>query len=326
MDKLQLGVTLYSYTQEYLKGTMTLEDCFKEASKTGATGIELVGTQMIKSYPYLTDEVLGEIRSYCSKYNLEVVCYGANTDTGLRADRDLNEAELFHQTIMELEIASKLGAKIMRVQFLLSPQVLEKLAPYAELYDVKMGIEIHNPETPSTPKIREYLEVIKRVGSEYIGFIPDFGAFATKPNKPHWEQAIKDGASEELLQKAAEMRYAGVPRHEAANELINLGANGAVMTAFNGMYGFVALYNEADLEGLAEIMPYVMHFHGKFHFIDENLEEASIPYKDVLRVIKNSGYSGYIVSEYEDQSGPSVIMVDRHIRMVNKYLEELNKE
>ena len=36
-----------------------------------------------------------------------------------------------------------MGCKVMREQFLLSPEALVKLAPYAEAYNVKVGIEIH---------------------------------------------------------------------------------------------------------------------------------------------------------------------------------------
>ena len=39
-----------------------------------------------------------------------------------------------------------------------------------------------------------YREAIEKSGSKYIGFVPDFGCFATKPNKPHWDEALKNGA------------------------------------------------------------------------------------------------------------------------------------
>ena len=57
-----------------------------------------------------------------------------------------------------------MGCKVMREQFLLSPEALVKLAPYAEAYNVKVGIEIHNPETPNTPIMREYLSKIQESG------------------------------------------------------------------------------------------------------------------------------------------------------------------
>jgi sugar phosphate isomerase/epimerase len=182
-------------------------------------------------------------------------------------------------------------------------------------------VEIHNPETPTTPIMQRYLEVFEKTGSKYLGFVPDFGCFATKPNKPHWDAAVANGAPVELLEMAAQMRYEGVPRNEARERLIKAGARGAVMGCFEAMNGFVTFYKEPDLEGLKKIMPYCVHFHGKFHYLYDNLEEASIPYDRILPVIKNSDFEGYIMSEYEDHiSGRAYEMTKKHLMMERSIL------
>ncbi len=323
MGNIRLGISLYCFTDEYIKGKMSLEDCIRTAAEFGAEGFELVGTQMLPSYPYVTDQVLGEFKAMTSAYGIEFVSYGANTDRGLRSDRDLTEDEMLQLAINDLRTASKLGCRIMRVQYLLSPSALGRLAPYAEHYGVKVGVEIHNPETPSTPVMQQYLEVIARSGSKYIGFIPDFGCFAIRPNKPHWDEALARGAPLELLKMAAQLRYEGVPRDEARQRLLSAGANDAVMGAFQGMYGFVTFYKEPDLEGLRRIMPHVIHFHGKFHYLDEQLEEASIPYPDIVQVVADADFDGYIMAEYEDHlSGRALEMTERFMRMGRKLLDK----
>jgi hypothetical protein len=321
MSNIKLGVSLYSFTDEYIKGKFTLEDCIRTAAEYGAEGFELVGTQMLPSYPYVSDKVLNEFKAMTNHYGIDFVSYGANADRGLRSDRDLTEDELLQSAIIDLKTANKLGCKIMRAQYLLPPSAFAKLAPYAESYGIKVGVEIHNPETPTSPNIQKYVEVIEKTGSKYLGFVTDFGTFATRPNKPHWDEALAKGAPLELLEMAAQLRYDGVPREEARQKLIEAGANGPVMGALQGMYGFVTFYNEPDLEGLKKIMPYNIHFHGKFHYIDENLKEASIPYQDILPIIQNSDFNGYIVSEYEDHlSGRGLVMTKRHLEMQRKIL------
>jgi Xylose isomerase-like TIM barrel len=332
MSNIKLGVSLYSFTEEYVKGKLTLEDCIRTAAEFGAEGFELVGTQMLSSYPYVNEKVLTEFKAMTSAHGIEFISYGANTDRGLRSDRDLTEEEMLQSAIVDLRTANKLGCKVMRAQYLLSPTALGKLAPYAEHYGVKVGVEIHNPETPSSPIMQQYLEVIEKSGSKYIGFVPDFGCFATRPNKLQWDGAISNGAPIELLEMAAQLRYEGVPRDEARQRLIEAGANDAVMGAFQGMYGFVTFYNEPDLEGLKKIMPYVVHFHGKFHYLNENLEEASIPYRDILSIIHSSDFEGYIMSEYEgyviseynnELSSEALVMTKRHLDMERKILNSL---
>jgi sugar phosphate isomerase/epimerase len=321
MSNIKLGVSLYSFTDEYVKGKLSLEDCIRIAAEFGAEGFELVGTQMLPSYPYASEKVVNEFKAMTSAYGIDFVSYGANADRGLRSDRDLTEEEMLQSAIIDLKTASKLGCKIMRAQYLLSPAALGKLAAYAESYGVKVGVEIHNPETPTSPIMQQYLEVIDKTGSAYIGFVPDFGCFATRPNKPHWDEALANGAPLELLQLAAQLRYDEVPREEARQRLLEAGANAAVLGALQGMYGFVTFYKEPDLEGLKKIMPYVIHFHGKFHYLNENLEEASIPYPDILPIIAASNFDGYIMAEYENHSsGRAVEMTQRLLQLERNLL------
>ena len=323
MSNIKLGITLYCFTSEYCRGEMTLEDCIRTAKEIGAEGYEIVATQMIPSYPYVSDAFLGEITALSERYGIKPICYSANMDRGMRGDRNLTEDEMLQMAVNDVKCAAKMGCHVMREQFLLSPHAMARLAPYAEAYNVKVGIEIHNPETPNTKIMREYLDVFKKSGSEYLGFVPDFGCFATRPNKPMWDEALKSGAPLKLLEMARDMRYNDVPFEEAKERLIKEGAEGPVFAAFQGMYGFVQFRKDCkrELEGLREIMPYCFHMHGKCHYISEDLKEASIPYNEIMPVIAGSDYDGYIVTEYEDHtSGMAVEMTRRHLAMMRKLL------
>ncbi|WP_099221671.1 sugar phosphate isomerase/epimerase family protein [Listeria costaricensis] len=324
MSNLKLGITLYCFTKEYAEGKFDVFDCLKTAAEIGAKGFEIVGAQMVKGYPYVDDRFLGELSAAAREYGLEPICYGANTDRGMLKNRDLTEQETLQRAILDLKTANKLGCKVMRAQYLLSPNAMEKLAPYAEEYGIKVGIEIHNPETPTTPIMQEYLEAFERTGSAYVGFVPDFGSFATKPNKPFWDLAVGQGAPVKLLEKAADLRYQDVPRDEARQILIEAGAGPEVLTAFENMYGFVTFYKNPDLAGLKKILPYCVHFHGKFHYVGEDLTEASIPYEQILPIIADSTFDGYIMSEFEGHNFyDAVEMTKRHLLMEKKILESL---
>ena len=74
MGNVKLGVTLYSFTKEYCEGSMSMEDCIRTAKEMGAEGFEIVATQMIPSYPYISDQFLGEIKAICQNYDIEAVC------------------------------------------------------------------------------------------------------------------------------------------------------------------------------------------------------------------------------------------------------------
>lgn len=323
MSNIKLGITLYCYTQEYCRGEMTLEECIREAKEIGSEGYEIVATQMVPSYPYVSDKFLGEIKAMSAYYDIKPICYSANMDRGMRGDRNLTEDEMLQMAINDVKSANKMGCKVMREQYLFSPAAMIRLAPYAEDYNVKVGIEIHNPETPNTPIMREYLEAFEKSGSKYLGFVPDFGLFATRPNKPMWDDALKAGTPVALLEMARDMRLNGVPLNEAVQKLATAGATGPAFAALQGMYGFVQFRKDCkkELEGLKEIMPYCFHMHGKCHYVSEDLKEASIPYNEIVPVVAASDYDGYIVTEYEDHaSGNARMMTKRHLAMMRKLL------
>lgn len=323
MSDVKLGVTLYSFTTEYCKGEMSLEDCIRTAKALGAEGFEIVATQMIPSYPSVSDKFLGELKAICQHYAMEPVCYGANMDCGLRVNPPLSDDEKLAMAVNDVRNAHKMGCKVIREQYLIGPENLARLAPYAEAYGVKVGIEIHNPDTPCTPDIMAYRNVIDRTGSKYIGFVPDFGCFATKPNKPNWDDALAAGADVKLLEMARDMRYDEVEYEKAVEKLTAAGAGKEELLVLQNMYKLFMFRRDVtkELAGLKEIMPHCFHMHGKYHYVHENLEEAAIPYKDILDVVKNSDYKGYIVSEYEEyNAGRSMLMLERHLKMMKKYL------
>ena len=209
----------------------------------------------------------------------------------MRFDRDLNDEELVASTIRDIKAAHKLGCPVIRAQYLLSPENLVKVAPYAEEYGIKIGIEIHNPETPTTPAMLAYLDAIEKSGSKYIGFVPDLGAFADKPNVESYQGALEKGADP------------------------------IVMSSFFNMYGFLTFRKNPDFEGLKRIMPYVFHIHGKFHCMTEQGNELSIPYEKLLPILDEAGYDGYIVSEYEGHGTKTAAQaVAEHIAMERRIL------
>ena len=324
MGNTKIGVTLYSFTTEYCKGEMTFEDCIRTAKELGSEGFEIVATQMIPSYPIVDEKFLGELKALCNYYDIEAVSYGANCDRGLRFDRNLTGDEMVAMAIQDIKNANKMGCHVLREQYLIGPENFKKLLPYCEAYDVKVGIEIHNPDSPITPMTQGYLDVIKECGSKYLGLIPDFGCFAVRPNKLTWDRAISEGASEKHMEMAKQFRYDGLSQEEASARLTEAGATRPVFEFLRDAYGFQQFKKnvDAELKGLKDILPYCVHMHGKFYYMYEDLTEASMPYDDIMKIIQGSDYDGYIVSEYEEyNSGRAVEQIARHLKMLHNYVD-----
>ena len=324
MANIKTGITLFSFSTLSCRGDMSFEDCVRTAASIGAQGYEIVAASSIPSYPYVSDEFIALVEKCRDKYGIGLECYAAQMDKGMLKDRDLTEDEMVARAITDIMSANKLGCTVMREQYLLSAHGLERIAPYAEAFNVRVGIEIHNPESPITPSMLEYLEMIERTGSKYVGFIPDFGCLATGPNKPIWDRALANGASLEQLERCAKLKYDEVPRDEAlALMQEECEKTPALIDLINSFYGFVQFKKDIhkELDGLKRIMPYCFEMHGKFHYVNSELHEPAIPYEEILPLIAETDFNGYIMTEYEDEGGyDAVEQCKRHIAMMNKII------
>lgn len=52
-------------------------------------------------------------------------------------------------------------------------------------------------------------------------------------------------------------------------------------------------------EDLIPLIPYIYCCHAKFINMNDQFEETTIPYKEIIRVLKENGWDGYLLSEYE---------------------------
>ena len=326
MGNIKTGISLFSLGTPYLKGELDLEGVIREAAEMGAEGYEIVGAQMMWSYPFCSDEFLGFVEDCRQKYGIGPICYSANMDKGILPGRSLTEDEMVARAIEDIIVAHKLGCPTMREQYLLGPNGLKRLVPYAEAYDVHVGIEIHNPETPISPVCLEFIEAVEETGSKHIGYVLDLGCFATKPNKPYWDRALAAGVPEEVLKKAAQLRYDDVPQDEAMQTMMpDMEKWPILFRTVSSMYGFVQFRKscQAELDGVARMVPNLFEVHGKCHYVSEDLHEASIPYEEIIPVLANDGFEGFIVTEFEDEGGyPAVEQTARNVAMVKKLLAE----
>jgi sugar phosphate isomerase/epimerase len=84
-----------------------------------------------------------------------------------------------------------------------------------------------------------------------------------------------------------------------------------------------------DPRTMLEYLPYTAHIHGKFYEMLPDGTEYSIPYDEIIPVLIEGGYNGYIDSEYEGNRWiQDVFEVDsteqlrRHHAMLKRLLGE----
>lgn len=332
MGNIKHSITLYGFGMKYIQGLYSFEEVLQKARKMGGDGIEIVSPQMIPGHPNPSEEWMDYFTGTLAENGLAPVCYSIYIDSGKHKGRFLTEAERMTCTINEMEYAKRMGFSIVRSQDALLPTTMEKLLPYAEELGIHLAIELHGPWSPSTPVFQEYAELFERKNSDYLGIVMDFSAFAsgapgTVLNK------IPDGVCRKDILMEINRLYATteIPESDLVKMIKDKGGDEVdVYIARKLLFSIGpdakmgALYyrTHPDYAGFRRLLKWSKYMHGKFFYIDENLECPGIDYPGYVKIMKEEGYKGYIASEFEgghfDPNLSEEEQIVRHISMLEK--------
>ncbi len=299
--KAILGTTLYSFTNEWQQRLYTLEQLVEKVAQLGlGPAVEVVGFQSFRTYPDVTDEFASHFRDLLERNGLFPSCLGANLDFGRRKDRLMTDEEKIAYIERQIVTAQKLGFPVMRIQHTAGTKVLEALEPVARKAGVHMACELHSPLSADNPDVIELRQCFDRIGSEYLGFIPDFSTTMTSVPEGHWENLRRSGAAEGLIDEARAIWKTNNPNHEKYAALgAAVGRYGVGPAVASQLNLAMTMFGHAPVEGWRELLPYARHIHGKFYHVDETGKEPSIPYPALMNLLKETGYKGTISAEWE---------------------------
>ncbi|MGN7799620.1 sugar phosphate isomerase/epimerase family protein [Leifsonia sp. 22587] len=269
-----LGVSLYSYTDD-IGVTMTVEECIADVADLGATGLEILGEGHIRDYPNPSTEWIDAWHARTERLGLTPTLYGSWLDTRRFPGRSMTADEGAEQLALDLRLASTLGFSFLRPKIgvisedlRVDPiwqEAVERNLQLAADLDIVICPEIHWPTVIKSPVVEEYLEFKERTGSEHFGLLIDTGVFELSPYP-------RRGGSASFRMGDGSARPPEVP--------------------------FV------PVSDLADVMPHTVYFQAKFYEVDDDLVDAYIPWREIIDVVVDSGYTGWLSSEYEGHHEP----------------------
>lgn len=298
---LRLGTTLYSFTNAFHSREYSFEQLLAKVAELGVgPGVEIVGYQSIRGFPVVTDAFAERFRELMARYRLEPSCFSINADMAIRRGTmmTIDEAVAYHAP--QLEAAAKLGYRVVRCQFAAPAEVLRRLVPLAERLGLRIGPEVHAPMTVNSPAVLAYREMYAQVNSPALGFVPDFGASAAGVPASYLAVLRERGVPQSLLDLALGIWKApgdAMSKREAfTRQAASAHGDPAHVSATAVMFNILS---PQEPRAWLEIMPQVIHIHGKFYDFDAAGNETSIPYDQLLPVFVEGGYNGYLSSEWE---------------------------
>lgn len=351
MAKIKRSVSLYSYQDEFYNNQLDLEGCLREVAKTGATGVELLAEQMIRRFPLpIEDENFRkQWFGWLEKYGLEPSCYDAFLEMRLYDNRTLTLKEQINMMKRDLRLASLLGFKVLRTLVSTPLEVIEGSLDYAEEVDVKIGLEVHAPFSLNSSWADGYLDMIKRTGTKYFGFIPDMGIFCKRIPDVVREKWLRRGAKPECVKLVDDAYEARVEKGFVKIKYdLNLGKANMEYRKNNGMFelleavkkmgggpadeGYVFesyVFSWSDPQDLIDNIQYIFHTHAKCYNTHEDYVETATAIPEVVEAFKKAGYDGFLSTEYEggehlraDSDVDSIEQVRRHQEALRRAIEE----
>jgi sugar phosphate isomerase/epimerase len=297
MATIKRGVSLYSFQNDTFQGTMTLEDCIRTCDEMGAKGIEVIGEQTFWGWPEagVDDARIAEWHALIRKYDCVPVSHDFMLDYKRYKGRPMPFEEQVASVRKDIDFGARLGMKYIRALVSIAPEVLVAAAPYAEEKNIKILIEVHAPLHFDHPWILRHAEAFEKAGSDALGFLPDMGMFLFN-FPPVWkEKFMRLGVPKNIadfIEKAYEDR---VLSEYVILNVINMGGVGPAVAMAETLRHNAAF----EPKRMLDYLPRIHNIHGKFYEITEDLVEPSIPYDEIIKVLQQGGYDGYICSEYE---------------------------
>lgn len=318
---IKLGVSLYSYQDNYYFRRYNLEDLIAAAAGAGAEGVEVFSDAMIEEWPYVSDAFINNWKGMMERYGVNPVCLDHFSDRAMWHDKQLTDDELVERGILYVKLAGRLGTPIIRLLHddhmpkgiapytLTTPEITARMLPACAEYGVKLALECHAPTNIADPVHQEYIEAAEKAGYPgYVGLQADFSSYEYCISRASMGMLTRSGVDPELLEEiraTQEKNYKEkkpfhledfMPRIEKLK--LERPVYEALMRTVNiaGPYGEDKNFSYETLKEYASRLIYV---HGKFYDIDERGEVDGMDYHAILGALKEGGYKGYISSEFE---------------------------
>ena len=294
---IKRGVSLYSYQNETFQGKMDLEDCIRVSAELGASGIEVIGEQSFWGWPEVgvEDAVIENWHQLIAKYECTPVCHDFMLDYKRYKGRMMPHDEQVASVRKDIEFGARLGMKFIRALVSIDPQVLVDAAPYAEEKGITILIEVHAPLHFDHPWIVRHAEAFEKSGSHALGFLPDMGMFLHAFPTVWKEKFLRIGVPQKIADYVEQAYADRVLSEYVILNVREMGGEGAAIAMAETLRHNAAF----EPKRMLDYMPRIHNIHGKFYQMTEDCVEPSIPYDEIVKVLRQGGYDGYICSEYE---------------------------
>jgi sugar phosphate isomerase/epimerase len=264
------------------------------------------------------------------------VCNGIFINSTIYKNRTLRPAEQAEMLKKQLDVSKRLGFNLVRLVSNSRADVAQAVLPYAESIGVKMALEIHAAMSFSNRLTSDWIAMMKRAQSEFLGLLIDFGIFCDRHPRVDTNYFRTIGLNPALAEKIDELyqergdTYRLFTTDGSGDRVYPEGVSSLIRNDADAEYAFFSTtYENTSLNVLDEHIDYIRHCHAKFYEMLPDGTEYSIDYPKILTRLNQLGYDGYVASEYEgnrftplDESADDQGQVRAHQAMLAAHIND----
>ena len=293
---MQLGTTAFSFTNEWLTRSLTLDGLLRRIAELElGPGLELIGFQTWRSFPSLTRDEIAGFRALVDELGLEPAALAGYADLARRLDRQMTTAEAVEFLVPQLDVAAKLGFPLVRVPAGIPVEVLEALVPAAERAGLVLGTEFQGGQTPDSPAVTAILELRDRLDTSAIALVLDFSVAMSSVPTPFPAAVRRAGMAAEDVDALIERWAAGATTPELFAALAEVDAPPAAIV--EAQSGFVR-FGRQEPSAWLPLVPAIAYAHAKFWLPDESGADPTVRTAELIDVLDRGGFGGVVVTEW----------------------------
>ncbi len=270
------GISTYCFYPE-MDVNMDLEDVFMHMEDMGAYGLEILADGIIEGYPYPSNKWLDKWFALIDRYHIVPVEYGHWVESRLVPGREASIEESLEQLIRDIKLAHFLGFHCMRTKLGVIDDILNPVTNWREI--IKRALPYAEKyDVVMQPELHAPTRLTDPMVEGYIDFIE-------KEKTTHFGFNVDFGVFQYREPEGFE--------HRRNFE-----------------------FNPSKPEDIIPLLPYVHCCHAKYYNMNEDFEETTIPYREVINILIDHGWDGYLLSEYE---GPKKTDINHCLTQVRRH-------
>jgi hypothetical protein len=294
---LTLGTTLFSLTPDWRAGTDMRTALERVAAAGCGPAIEVIGHQSWRGFPDIAADDERDFREDVGRLDLEPVALGVYTDTYRRPGRPMTEDEAFEDIRPQLEVAARLGFRLVRATLGMAPSLLRRVAAEAERLGVVLTFEVQGNVEPDAPAVLDVVSLQAETGTPHLGLTLDF-SLSTPALPAAFGTALRRlGLADDAVAAVHHAWESDGPVGPRIGTALSAVAGHPEEPALTMLVaGVLGRCGRQQPAAWAHLLPHVQHAHAKFW--DPDVESVRGPHGAWLAALDDAGYRGAVVSEW----------------------------